>query len=263
MKKRVSIKNIAETLGISTATVSLVLSGKATNGRVGKEISEKIKDTAKSMNYLPNGLARSLRMGRSHTMGLIIADISNPFFGILALHIQDKAEEFGYTVIIANTNEDSQKMKEMINILKSRQVDGYIIVPTENGDELISQLLESKTPLVLIDRYFPHLETNNVIIDNYKASFDATQLLIENGCKNICLFIYKSDLQHMVERKKGYYDALKKANLFDEDFLFEINYANITEDITNCIESIVTKRKKIDGVFLLQTVLPSLVSKNY
>ncbi|MDH6306553.1 LacI family transcriptional regulator [Parabacteroides sp. PF5-5] len=249
MKKRVSIKSIAESLGVSTATVSLVLSGKAAEGRVGKEISEKIRETAKSMNYLPNGLARSLRIGRSQTIGLIVADISNPFFGTLSLYIQEEAEKFGYTVIIANTNESSTKMGEMIDILKSRQVDGYIIVPTEDGDSYITQLVESNKPLVLVDRYFPNIQTNNVIIDNYRASYDATRSLLNNGCKHICLFMYKSKLQHMIERKKGYHDALAEVNRFDEEFLFEINYANIAEDIASSVKKIVSMKKTIDGIF--------------
>lgn len=249
MKKRVSIKNIAESLGISTATVSLVLSGKATHGRVSEEITKKIKETAKSMNYMPNGLARSLRVGHTNTIGLIVADISNPFFGVLALHIQEKAEELGYTVIIVNTNEDDKRMGKLIDILKSRQVDGYLIIPTEHSDIEIRELLNNKVPLVLIDRYFPHIQANHVVIDNYKASFEATQLLISKNCKSICLFTYRSDLQHIVERKNGYRDALLKAGLYNEENMFEVNYTSITKDITSTINQILTKNKNIDGIF--------------
>jgi LacI family transcriptional regulator len=249
VRKRVSIKSIAEELGISTATVSLVLSGKAAKGRVGKDIAEKIKKTAKLMNYQPNGLARSLRIGRSQTIGLIVADISNPFFGILALHIQEEAERHGYTVIIANTSEDDQKMGKMINILKSRQVDGYIIVPTEHGDVYISQLLETKTPMVLVDRYFPNIQTNNVVVDNYKASYDATELLIKNGCKRIALFIYKTNLHHMQERKDGYCDAMKKASIYSPELIYAIDYFHINNDIVESIRTLLTDTNVIDGIF--------------
>lgn len=249
MKKRASIKSIAESLGISTATVSLVLSNKATNGRVGDEMAKKIRETAKSMNYMPNGLARSLRVGHTNTIGLIVADISNPFFSALALHVQKKAEELGYTVIIANTNEEDQRMGKMIDILKSRQVDGYLIVPTENGEPYISDLLDSKVPLVLVDRCFPHLHTSNVVIDNYGASYNATKLLIEKGCRNICLFIYKSNMQHIVERKNGYCDALKKAGLYREEYLFEVDYFHINEDITKGIDHILSLGNQVDGIF--------------
>ena len=255
MKKTVSIKNIAETLGISTATVSLVLSGKATNGRVSEEITRKIKETAKSMNYMPNGLARSLRVGRTNTLGLIVADISNPFFGLLTLHIQEKAEELGYTVIIVNTNEDDIRMGKLVDILKSRQVDGYLIIPTEHGDIYIKELLANKVPLVLIDRYFPDIQTNHVVIDNYKASYDATRLLIHKDCKNICLFMYKSNLQHIVERKNGYCEALKKEGLYNENYIYEINYNNIEKDIADAVDKIVKSKKKIDGIFFVTNTI--------
>ncbi len=249
MKKKVSIKNIAESLGISTATVSLVLSGKASNGRVSEEISAKIRETAKAMNYMPNGLARSLRMGRTNTIGLIVADISNPFFGQLALHIQEKAEEVGYTVIIANTNEDDLRMGKLIDILKGHQVDGYLIVPTEHGDEYITELQDSKVPLVLVDRWFPNLQTNNVIIDNCRASYDATRLLLEKGCRNIAVFVYKSNLQHIIERKSGATEALKQAGLYNENLIFEVNYTNISGDIACAINKILTSDIAVDGMF--------------
>ncbi|MDR1556032.1 MAG: LacI family transcriptional regulator, partial [Tannerellaceae bacterium] len=243
----VSIKHIAEALGISTASVSLVLSGRAVEGRVSKDIADKIRETAKSMNYMPNGLARSLRMGRTNTIGLIVADISNPFFSNMAFHIQEKAESLGYTVIIANTNEDNKQMEKMIDVLKSRQVDGFLIVPTENGDKYIVQLVENKMPLVLIDRYFPDIQTNNVIVDNYKASYNATRLLLRKGCRNIALFTYKSKLQHIVERKKGYCDALKEAGLYNKELLFEVGYRDLQEDIHACLDKSI--QQEADGVF--------------
>ena len=103
--KRVSLKRIADELGVSTATVSLVLNGKDKNGRVSRETAKKILDKAAELNYIPNTLAKGLKMGRSRTIGLIVADISNVFFGTLALYIQEYAEKEGYAVIIANTNE--------------------------------------------------------------------------------------------------------------------------------------------------------------
>lgn len=249
MKKNISIRHIAEALGISTASVSLVLSGKAVEGRISKEIADKIRQTAKTMNYTPNNLARSLRVGKTNTIGLVVADISNPFFAGMAFHIQEKAEMLGYTVIITNTNEDDKRLGIIIDILKSRQVDGFLIVPTENGDKYISQLVDSKTPLVLIDRYYPAIQTNNVIIDNYKASYDATLLLLKKGCRNICLFIYKSNLQHIIERKKGYADALKNVGLYNEELLFEVSYLNLQNDIKNSVDKILQENRFVDGIF--------------
>ncbi|MBD8348474.1 LacI family DNA-binding transcriptional regulator [Dysgonomonas sp. HGC4] len=245
---RVSIKDIAIALGVSNATVSLVINGKEKEGRVGFEMAEKIRAKAKELNYEPNNLARSLRIGRSETIGLIVADISNIFFATLAFHIQEYAEKLGYTIVITNTNEDTSKMGKMIHTLQSRQVDGFIIVPTENGEEDIAKLVRSKTPVVLLDRCFPAIETSHVMIDNYQTSYLATRHLIALGCKKIALLTYKNKLHHMTERKRGYVDAVQNANIFDDGLIKEVSYENITEDTTNAINDLL-KIKDLDGIF--------------
>ena len=245
---RVSIKDIAIALGVSNATVSLVINGKEKEGRVGFEMAEKIRAKAKELNYEPNNLARSLRIGRSETIGLIVADISNIFFATLAFHIQEYAEKLGYTIVITSTNEDTSKMGKMIQTLQSRQVDGFIIVPTENGEEDIAKLVESKTPVVLLDRCFPAIETSHVMIDNYQTSYLATRHLIALGCKKIALLTYKNKLHHMAERKRGYVEAVQNANIFDAGLIKEVSYENITEDTTSAINDLL-KIKDLDGIF--------------
>jgi len=253
--KRTSIKDIAEELGISNATVSLVLSGKAKDGRVSFEMAEKIKETAKLMNYHANGLARGLRMGHSQTLGLIVADISNPFFGSLAFQIQKEAEKFDYTIIIANTNESDEKMEKIIEILKSRQVDGFIIVPTEHSETLVDELRESKTPMVLIDRYFPNIHTSNVVVDNYRASYEATNLLISDGSKRIALVIYNSNMSHIQDRRNGFIDALNKAQIYDPKLVCKVNYGHIEEDIAKGMDKFMSMEDKPDGIFFTTNTL--------
>src|SRR5690554_4956985 len=201
--KRVSLKTIAKAVGVSSATVSLVLNGKDKNGRVSKDMSKKILDKAAELNYVPNTLAKGLKVGKSKTIGLIIADISNIFFGALALHIQNYAHALGYTVLIGNTNESINEMEHMIKFLYARQVDGLIITPTENSQDLVSNLIIHNLPLVLVDRSFPELEVNSVMINNYDISYKSTEQLILKGCKNIAIVTYKQNHFHINERKKG------------------------------------------------------------
>jgi len=252
---KVSIKNIAQELGVSNATVSLVLSGKVKEGRVSKDMIEKIILTAKTMHYEPNILARGLRMGKTQTMGLIVADISNPFFGQLAFQIQEYAEKFGYTVIITNTNESDVKMDKMISILKSRQVDGMIIVPTDHGEKAIEELVTSHFPFVLVDRNFPQIPTNHVVVNNYAASREATNYLINDGCKKIAMLVYNNNLHHMSERKRGYVEALQEAGLYNPDLIKEINYLNIKEDIIHSINDLLKGEKKVDGIFFATNMI--------
>ncbi|MDR1981796.1 MAG: LacI family transcriptional regulator [Tannerellaceae bacterium] len=246
---QVSIKDIAQKVGVSNATVSLVLNGKEKGGRISAEVASRIREVAKELNYEPNNLARSLRVGKSRTIGLIIADISNNFFASLAFYIQEFAEKYEYAVIITNTNESSGKMGKMINVLKSRQVDGFIIVPTEDGEKHISELIASRIPVVLLDRYFPDLPVSHVIVNNYHASLDATNLLINLGCKNVALLMYDNQLPHMLERQKGYEEALKKANLFNPRLIKKINYSLITRDIPEAIDALLEEEQKVDGIF--------------
>lgn len=249
MMKRVSIKDIAQVVGVSTATVSLVLTGKNKDGRVSKKMSEKIKQVADEMNYQPNRLAMSLQSGRSHTIGLLLADISNNFFANIAFYIQEYADQYGYSVIITNTNESGEKMGKMINVLKSRQVDGFIIVPTEDGESYIKELTRSKTPIVLLDRYFPNLPVSHIIVNNYQASFEATNRLIDAGCKTIALIIYDNKLPHMLGREKGYKEALTNKNLYRPELTKRITHENITEDITRITKELLEENPKVDGIF--------------
>jgi LacI family transcriptional regulator len=255
---RVSLKDIAQEVGVSTATVSLVLNGKEKDGRVGNGVAERIRQKAKEMNYEPNNLARGLRIGKSNTIGLIVADISNLFFANLAFHIQEQAEKFGYSVIITNTNESDLKMEKMIHILKSRLVDGLIIVPTEHGEPFIKNLVKLNMPVVLIDRHFPQINISSVIVDNYNASKKALKSLIDQGCKKIGLVIYKNDLQNMLDRKKGYVDVLKECDLYDPDLIKEISYSFITNDITIATESLLSNGNKVDGIFYATNTLSML-----
>lgn len=246
---RVLIKDIAKALGISTATVSIVLSGKYKEGRVSKTLAQKVIEKAEEMDYKPNSLARSLRVGKTNTIGLIVADISNPFFASLAFYIQANAEDQGYIVIIANTSESDKKLNKMVSALKSRQVDGLIIVPTANSANLVADLANSKIPLVLLDRTFQDMPISHVLIDNYQASRKAILHLIGKGCKRIALFIYDSPLLHMQERERGYASVLKEYNIYDESLVKKLNYDSLEKDVNREISCMLKNDEPIDGVF--------------
>ncbi len=246
---KVSLKVLANEVGVSVATVSLVLSGKGKNGRVSKKTSQKIIDKANELNYVPNSLAKGLKMGQSETIGLIVADISNVFFGTLALHIQNYAEKHGYTVIIGNTNERVEEMAKMINLMNARQVDGLIITPTEGSDELVKHLIDNNKPLVLIDRSFPELNADSVLINNFEISYTSTKQLIRQGCRNIAFVTYKQDHYHINERRRGFTEAMKDEGTYNAENIREVRYEFLRSDMEKAISYIISKKEKIDGVF--------------
>ncbi|MFN2458538.1 MAG: LacI family DNA-binding transcriptional regulator, partial [Chitinophagaceae bacterium] len=229
MDKKTSIKDIASHVGVSTALVSYVLNGKEKEARVGKEIAVKIRKAATKLKYQPNLIAKSLKSGKTHTIGLIVADISNPFFSNLARIIEDEAKDHGYTVIIGSSDESAEKSQVLIDTLLNRQVDGLIIAPADNTQNQVKALLKNKMPFVLVDRYFPGINTNTVSINNYRAANKVVSHLLQNGYEKIGMLMYETSLFHMHERKRGYLQALKDHKIqSNKNWLMEASYLNIT-----------------------------------
>jgi LacI family transcriptional regulator len=253
MGKRTSLKDIAENVGVSVALVSYVINGLEKEKRVGADVVERIKKAAQELNYKPNQIARSLRTGATKTIGLIVADIANPFFGNLARVIEDEANSRGYTVIFGSSDEASSKSALLLDVLTNRQVDGFIIVPTEGSLLQIKALQEKGTPLVLTDRYFDELTTNYVVLDNYAASYDAISHLIKKGYRKIGMIVYKSTLIHMKERTRGYTEAMNANNLGNEIHIEELCYNCI--DTEKAIIKLTKGEKKVDALFFANNAL--------
>ncbi|MEP7252070.1 MAG: substrate-binding domain-containing protein [Ginsengibacter sp.] len=256
MKKKVSLKDIANKVGVSTALVSYVLNNKKT-GRIRKEVAAKIKATALELNYRTNQIARSLKLKKTFTIGLVVADISNPFFSSLARIIEDEAYEKNYTVIFGSADENAEKSYKLINTLLDRQVDGFIIAPSEEGESNIKYLLEHDIPFVLIDRYFPGIETNWVTLDNYKAAYDATKYFIGGGNTRIGLITYDTTLFNLSERKRGYEDALKSKNIaIDKLWCHELLYsANIEQAVKEAIDELLILPRPVDSILFASNTI--------
>lgn len=253
--KRVTLKDIAKKVGVSTALVSYVMNGKEKGKRIGEDLVKKIRQTAEDLNYQPNEIARSLRNGSTKTIGLVVADIANPFFSYLARCIENEALKFGYAVIIGSSDEVVEKSELLISTLINRQVDGFIIAPAEGTAYQINNILEKKIPLVLVDRFFPELNTNYIVIDNYQSTYDATSYLIKKGFKKIAFVAYKSSLIHMKERKRGYVEAMQASNLAKNTHIIEVNSSSLRTDIKNACLDILISEKKIDALIFATNLL--------
>jgi LacI family transcriptional regulator len=244
MAKKVSMKDIANRVGVSTALVSYVLNGLEKEKRVGLEIAEKIHAAAKELKYQPNQIARSLRKGTTNTIGLIVADISNPFFGRLARVIEDEVTRYNYTVIFGSSDEDCSKSSALMETLLNRQVDGLLITPTEGCSEKIQSLIKRDIPVVLIDRYFPYISTNHVVLDNYQATRNAVSCFISNGYNKISMVAYKLFLVHMQERIRGYWEGMKDNGLESNILVKEVRYNNVKSDLNTIMDELLAEKKK-------------------
>jgi LacI family transcriptional regulator len=254
MRKRTSMKDIADKVGVSTALVSYVLNGLEKEKRVGAEIVKKIHQTAKEMNYQPNQIASSLRKGKTNSIGLIVANISNPFFAQLARTIEDEASKFNFTVIFGSSDGDCSKSASLINTFLNRQVDGFIIVPSDGCSEQIKSLIQDDNPVVLIDRYLPGISANYVVLDNFMATYSAVKCFISNGYNKICLIAYKSSLSHMQERIRGYKEAMKDNGLEKEMLVKEVRYNFEKNDLEQIIYELL-KEKKVNALLFATNTL--------
>lgn len=233
MKKRILISDIAKALGVSVTTVSFILNDKAKEKRISESLTKRVLDYVKKVGYKPNELAKSLRTGKTKIIGLIIEDISNPFFGNIARLIETKVYEQGYRIIYCSTNNDSEKTKELIGMFNDRQVDGFIITPSEGIEETISNLLQSNVPIVLFDRYLPDVDTDYVIADNFQGTFDATVHFNEQGYKRIGLVSLYSDQTQMRDRLDGYMKGMDqfKKQVYIKKIQLDASEAEAIDDL--------------------------------
>jgi len=251
--KTVSLKHIAEHLNISVTTVSFVLNGKAKEKHISEILTQKVLDYAKKVNYKPNQLAQSLRTGKSKILVFMVEDISNYFFAKLARIIEDIAYEKGYKVIFCSNENDDTKSLDLIGLFKNRQVDGFIIVPSPGMKDMIAELIEENHPVILLDRYFADLECNSVVIDDQKATFEATSHLISNNYKKIAFITTDSDQMQVQNRLLGYKNAIAANKL--ESHILKIPYKDAKNGkAKNSIKNYLTS-EDLDAVFFATNYL--------
>jgi len=213
VKKKLSIVDIANALNVSKTTISFILNGHAQEKRIGADLVEKVMKYVAEVGYKPNSLAKSLRTGKSNTIGLMVEDISNPFFANIARLIEDRAYKNGYKIIYCSTDNDTTKTRDLIDMFRDRHIDGYIMAPPEGIEEDIESLIKDGMPVVLFDRHLPGVKTDVIEVDNLFSTYNATKHLMDQGFKNIAFVTFVSHQTQMVDRVRGYQDAIKSDGL--------------------------------------------------
>lgn len=255
MGKRVSLKDIAKEVGVSTALVSYVMNN-LKEGRISKEIAQRIREVAQRLNYRPNQIAKSLKTSKTYTMGLIVADISNPFSSTLARIVEDEAGKVNYTVLFGSSDESESKASKVIETLLNRQVDGLIISPPAGSQPEIQALLKNDVPFVLLDRYFPEIKTNYVALDNYNAAFMAADHLVKAGCRRIGMIGYDTKLFHLRERNRGFISALGAHHIARPDAAIRnVTIANTKEEIEAAMQDLLNGNDAVDGVLFASNII--------
>lgn len=244
---KLSIKDIAQRCNTSITTVSFVLNGKADEKRISGELKEKILKTIEDTGYKQNQFARGMRTGKTNIIGLIIEDISNAFFSAVARIIEEDAYKRGYKIIYCSTDDNTEKTKELIKLFVERNLDGYIITPPKGVEDEIQSLIDRKIPVVLFDRYFPGLETDYVVVDNFNTSKKAVQHLFDSGFEHIALVTTSSDQNQMLERLNGYEKTIMENG--KEPKVLKIPFTHSPEQSVKAIVAYLKKNKEVDAIF--------------
>ena len=245
--------DIARELDISITTISFIINGKAKEMRISDKLATKVLDYVKENNYNRNALAQSLRTGKSKIIGLFVEDIADAFFSSVARLIEERAYKKGYKIIYCSTEDNPKKTIELINMFKSRNVDGYIITPPKGIETEVSLLLNQHLPFVLFDRYFPEIQTDYVIIDNLNGAKIAVKHLAEQGFKHVAFVTLDSDQTQMTDRLTGYRLAINDAGL--KPYILEIKFTSKPERVVQRISNFLTGNKEIDAILFATNYL--------
>jgi LacI family transcriptional regulator len=199
-----TMKDVARLAGVSIATVSATINGSAF---VSAELRARVAEAVHQLGYAPDGVARSLKRGRTQLIGLIVADITNPFFTELVHVIEAAMQDAGYSVLLCDTDEDFAKEQNYLRILQTHRVDGVILAPTGAGEAYQSlKALSARLPLVLVDRALPDLDAATV--DSFAGAYEATSHLLDLGHRKVATIAGPHHLAPARDRLEGFRAAL-------------------------------------------------------
>lgn len=235
-----TIKDVAKVSGVTVTTVSRVLNNR---GYISDATRKKVYDAMEQLNYKPNEIARSLFRKKSNLIGLIIPNVSHPFFAELTNHIEYHAHAKGYKILLCNSYQDSAKEKDYVDMLRRHQVDGIIM-----GSHSLetSEYLTTNLPIVAIDR---NLSNNIPFItsDNYNGGVLATELLINKGCKKLAHISGPLELNTPANKRyEAFLDITKKRNI--KSIVIQGNLDTF-EGYKKLVFNLFKETPTIDGVF--------------
>lgn len=213
-----TIKEVAKAADVSVGTVSNVLSGAS---KVSSANRERVVKAIRALDYYPNHAARSLKTRQTQLLGMVISDITNPYFPLVARGAEDAALEHGYLLIASNTDHQVEREKRVLTVLRNRRVDGILLVVAPNGDDSshIKEITGSGTAIVCLDRIPAGLKLSSVTVDAIHGTEMCIRHLISMGHRSIAIITGNMQLQNAIDRLQGYRNALREAELPVEESL--------------------------------------------
>lgn len=247
-----TIKDVARAAGVSIGTVSATINE---TGAVSDRLTRRVWAAVEQVGYSPHGIARSLRHGRSRVIGLIVSDISNPFFTSLAKAVEAVASAAGYMVIVMNSNEDAAKELNLLRLLREQRVAGILLSPSGHDAAYRDRLAShAQLPIVLVDRYLAATSFDAVTTDNVAAARTVTEYLLRLGHRRIAIVNGRPHLSTTEDRLRGYHEALRAAGLKPESAL---EYAADSESDTayEAVQRALTLRPHPTAIFAANNLM--------
>ncbi|KAJ3193305.1 LacI family DNA-binding transcriptional regulator [Paenibacillus sp. FSL R5-0517] len=205
---KATIYDIAREAGVSIATVSQVINGK---GKISEKRRAEIMEIMERLHYQPSAIAAALTGKQTYTLGLLVPDISNPYFAELARAVEDRSRQLGYSVVICSTDNKDERVERYLNLLQQKRVDGMMIGTGIDNAEILSPLLQQSIPVALIARHMPSLSVHTVTIDDILGGALAAEHLLELGHTRVAVLSEPSKVSSSQERVRGFREALIKA----------------------------------------------------
>jgi LacI family transcriptional regulator len=212
-----TVLDVAKRAGVAPITVSRVINN---SGYISQATRERVEAAVKELGYVPNTLARGLRSKQTKTLALVVTDITNPYFTLMARGVEDAAGAFDYTVVYCNTDESETKEEKYVNILAQRQVDGVLLVPACGNVKTIKFLLSNDINIVALDRRVSGVKIDSVRSDSEDGAYRLIKLLIGLGHKRIAMITGPKDVSTSVDRVAGYQRALIESGLRDNEQVY-------------------------------------------
>jgi DNA-binding LacI/PurR family transcriptional regulator len=243
-----SIKKVAELAGVSVGTVSHVITGSV---NVSEPLRLKVQAAIRDLDYHPNHVARSLKTSKTRTLGIIVPDMTISFFPQVIRGAEMAARQRGYSVIAVNSDDDGERQKELLSLLRSQRVEGILLVLAAAPTPLnqLTRILDASIPMVCLDRIPDRVPVDSVSVEDTEASAMGVSHLIRMGARRIALVTGPLALKNERRRVQGYKQALQAAGLRVDDTLIWQGNLRPEDVAVTCREKLATVKPRPDAIF--------------
>ncbi|GAA0719175.1 substrate-binding domain-containing protein [Clostridium malenominatum] len=243
---KITVKDVAKKADVSTATVSRVING---DYPVSDEVRERVLSVIKELNYIPNAVARSLKVKKTNTIGMVVPDISNPYFMKMAKGIEVVVSNSGYSLLMGSSHDNIENELELLELFEERRVEAIVLATCQNEKDNVEDFLQKGVNIVLVDRNIEGIKTSSIILNNFEASYSITEKLIRKGHKEIAIINGNPNIYTEKERYEGFLKAVKDNNIILKDELILRNSISKENAFEGVIKLLKNKDKSPTAIY--------------